>query len=169
MRELGLPGSPIASFYLGATGSANVEYINVLAKYPRQTGWAFHGGDSWRLTPKLNVSYSMRWDYITPFVDKKNNLSFIDPIGGNPEAVTASGAKLPDGLLSQERSLEQLVTVHVILRFRSRRAGVLGSGLPTPSTTKPLFARDTGSTSDRRSILAGEVGWRRMDSIRISP
>ena len=58
---------------------------------PRQTGWAFHGGDSWRITPKLNLSYSLRWDYITPFVDKKNNLSFIDPIGGNPDAVTSSG------------------------------------------------------------------------------
>jgi hypothetical protein len=88
----------MASFYLGATGSANVAYINVIAKYPRQTGWAFHGGDSWRLTPKLNLSYSLRWDYISPFVDKKNNLSFIDPIGGNPDAITSSGAELPGRL-----------------------------------------------------------------------
>jgi hypothetical protein len=88
------PGDPQASFYLGAVQSANVEYINVLAKYPRQTGWAFHGGDSWRLTPKLNLSYSLRWDYITPFVDKKNNLSFIDPNGPNPDAVTSSGTQL---------------------------------------------------------------------------
>jgi hypothetical protein len=92
------PGDPMASFYLGATASANVEYINIIAKYPRQTGWAFHGGDSWRLTPKLNLSYSMRWDYITPFVDKKNNLSFIDPNGGNPDAITASGVELPGRL-----------------------------------------------------------------------
>jgi Carboxypeptidase regulatory-like domain len=92
------PGDPIASFYLGATASANVAYINVIAKYPRQIGWAFHGGDSWRLTPKLNVSYSLRWDYITPFVDKKNNLSFIDPNGGNPDAVTAAGVELPGRL-----------------------------------------------------------------------
>ena len=49
-------------------------------------------------TPKLNLSYSLRWDYITPFVDKKNNLSFIDPNGGNPDAVTASGAELPGRL-----------------------------------------------------------------------
>jgi len=88
------PGDPMASFYLGATGSANVAYYNVLAKYPRQTGWAFHAGDSWRLTPKLNLSYSLRWDYISPFVDKKNNLSFIDPTGLNPDAVTASGTEL---------------------------------------------------------------------------
>ena len=92
------PGDSMASFYLGAAQSANVEYINVLAKYPRQIGWAFHGGDSWRLTPKLNLSYSLRWDYITPFADKKNNLSFIDPNGGNPDAITASGAELPGRL-----------------------------------------------------------------------
>ncbi len=92
------PGDAMASFYLGATGSANVEYINIIAKYPRQTGWAFHGGDSWRISPKLNLSYSLRWDYITPFVDKKNNLSFIDPAGGNPDAVTSSGTELPGRL-----------------------------------------------------------------------
>ena len=92
------PGDAMASFYLGAVENANVAYINVLAKYPRQTGWAFHGGDSWRLTPKLNLSYSLRWDYITPFVDKKNNLSFIDPNGPNPDAVTSSGTELPGRL-----------------------------------------------------------------------
>ncbi len=88
------PGDPMASFYLGAAGTANVAYYNVLAKYPRQTGWAFHAGDSWRMTPKLNLSYSLRWDYISPFVDKKNNLSFIDPVGLNPDAITASGTEL---------------------------------------------------------------------------
>jgi hypothetical protein len=92
------PGDPMASFYLGAVQNANVEYINVLAKYPRQIGWAFHAGDSFRLTPKLNVSYSLRWDYISPFVDKKNNLSFIDPNGPNPDAVTSSGTELPGRL-----------------------------------------------------------------------
>ncbi len=94
----GCPGSPIASFYLGATQNANVTYINVLAKYPRQVGWAFHGGDSWRISPRLNLSYGLRWDYISPFVDKKNNLSFIDPIGGNPDAITSTGTELPGRL-----------------------------------------------------------------------
>jgi Carboxypeptidase regulatory-like domain len=92
------PGDPMASFYLGAVQNANVAYINILGKYPRQVGWAFHLGDSWRLTQKLNVSYSLRWDYISPFVDKHNNLSFIDPNGPNPDAVTSSGVELPGRL-----------------------------------------------------------------------
>jgi hypothetical protein len=94
----GCPGDPMASFYLGAVQNANVAYINVLGKYPRQVGWAFHLGDSWRLTQRLNVSYSLRWDYISPFVDKHNNLSFIDPNGLNPDAVTSSGTELPGRL-----------------------------------------------------------------------
>jgi hypothetical protein len=92
------PGDPIASFYLGAVSNANVGYLNVKAKYPRQIGWAFHAGDEWRINPKLTFTYGLRWDYISPFVDKHNNLSFIDPIGLNPDAVTASGAELPGRL-----------------------------------------------------------------------
>ncbi len=91
---LGSPGDAQASFFLGAVASANVGYLNIKAKYPRQIGWAFHAGDSWRLNQKLTVSYSLRWDYISPFVDKHNNLSFIDPYGPNPDAVTASGTEL---------------------------------------------------------------------------
>jgi hypothetical protein len=30
------------------------------------------------------LSYSIRWDYITPFKEKFNNLSFFDPNGSNP-------------------------------------------------------------------------------------
>jgi hypothetical protein len=92
------PGDAIASFFLGATANANVAYLNVAAKYPRQTGWAFHLGDTWRVSPKLTATYGLRWDYISPFVDKHDNLSFIDPIGANPDAITASGAELPGRL-----------------------------------------------------------------------
>ena len=90
----GCPGDPMASFYLGAVGGASVTYYNVHAEYPRQYGWAAHLGDSWRMTPKLTVDYSLRWDYITPFKEKFNNLSFFDPLGANPAAVQADGTPL---------------------------------------------------------------------------
>lgn len=88
------PGDASASFFLGAASSASVEYYNVHAEYPRQTGYAVHAGDSWRLTPKLTLDYSLRWDYITPFREKYDNLSFFDPTGPNPGAVTAGGTEL---------------------------------------------------------------------------
>jgi hypothetical protein len=97
--SLGAPGDAQASFFLGAVASANVGYLNIKAKYPRQRAWAFHAGDSWRLNPKLTLSYSLRWDYISPFVDKHNNLSFIDPNGPNADAVRPDGSEL-DGRLA---------------------------------------------------------------------
>lgn len=87
-------GDPAASFYLGAVGGASVSYYNVDAEYPRQPGWAVHAGDTWHISPKLTLDYSMRWDYIAPFREKFDNLSFFDPNGLNPGAVTASNVEL---------------------------------------------------------------------------
>jgi hypothetical protein len=92
------PGDPAASFFLGAVGGASASYYNVHAEYPRQPGWAIHGGDSWRFSPKLTLNYSLRWDYIAPFHEKYDNLSFFDPVGKNPGAVTSTGAELPGRL-----------------------------------------------------------------------
>jgi hypothetical protein len=78
------PGDAMASFYLGAVSTANVSFYNVKAEYPRQPAYAAHLGDSWRFTPKLTLNYSVRWDYIAPFKEKFDHLSFIDPLGINP-------------------------------------------------------------------------------------
>ncbi|MDR3727357.1 MAG: TonB-dependent receptor [Terracidiphilus sp.] len=88
------PGSEMASLYLGAASAAKVAYMNVLAEYPRQSAYAAHLGDTWRVNPKLTLSYSLRWDYIAPFKEKYNNLSFFDPTGSNPGAVTSAGVQL---------------------------------------------------------------------------
>ena len=89
----------MAAFYLGAVSNANTSYYNVPAEYPRQYGYAAHFGDEWRVSPKLIANLSIRWDYITPFADKYNNLSFFDPIGGNPGAIGAiTGKPLPGRL-----------------------------------------------------------------------
>jgi hypothetical protein len=86
----GLPlinsGHPIASFLFGAVSSANVDFRTVSAWYPRQNAYVVHGGDTWRVSPKLTVNYGLRWDVFTPFREKFNRLSFFDPVGANPGA-----------------------------------------------------------------------------------
>ncbi|HVJ08417.1 MAG TPA: carboxypeptidase-like regulatory domain-containing protein [Acidisarcina sp.] len=84
-------GNSIASFYLGAVSSANVQFLNVPNRYPRQIGWAFHVGDSWRLNPKLTLSYGVRWDTISPSYEKSDHLSFFDPNGPNDGAIGPNG------------------------------------------------------------------------------
>ena len=84
-------GDAMATFFLGAVSSANVQFLNVPNRYPRQIGWAAHFGDNWRLNPKLTISYGLRWDTISPAYEKSNHLSFFDPNGPNPDAVGPGG------------------------------------------------------------------------------
>jgi hypothetical protein len=84
-------GNDMLSFLLGATSSASVEFVNVKSTYPRQFGSAAHIADAWRATPKLTLSYGLRWDYIAPSEDKGNHFSFFDPIGLNPDACNGTG------------------------------------------------------------------------------
>jgi hypothetical protein len=86
-------GSPVAGFLLGAVGAlpssgavGSMDLRTVSAWYPRQTVWALHANDSWKVTPKLTVNYGLRWDYYTPSREKYNHFSFIDLVGANPGA-----------------------------------------------------------------------------------
>lgn len=79
-------GHPIASFLFGAVSNGNVDFRTVSAWYPRQNAYVVHGGDTWRMTPKLTVNYGLRWDVFTPMREKFNRLSFFDPTGANPGA-----------------------------------------------------------------------------------
>jgi len=79
-------GSPIASFLLGAVDNANFSLRAVDSWYPRQHAWIFHGGDTWRVTPKLTLDYGLRWDYFSPSSEKYDHFSFFDPTGANPGA-----------------------------------------------------------------------------------
>lgn len=94
------PGDAMASFYLGAVANVNVNYYNVYAEYPRQPAYAVHFGDTWRVNPKLTLDYSLRWDYIAPFKEKYDNLSFIDPIGINPGLVNPISGNPQPGRLA---------------------------------------------------------------------
>ncbi len=82
----GNSGSPVADFFLGAVSNGSVDRRVVSAWYPRQTVWALHANDSWKITPKLTFNFGMRWDYYTPSREKYDDFSFVDLAGTNPNA-----------------------------------------------------------------------------------
>lgn len=85
-------GNSVADLFIGAANSGNVTYYNVPDYYPRQTAWAAHFGDTWRATPKLTLTYGLRWDMETPSREKYNHFSFFDATLPNPAADNRFGA-----------------------------------------------------------------------------
>jgi hypothetical protein len=86
------PANSNADFFIGAANGGSVSYYNVPAIYVRQTAWAVHLGDTWRFSPKLTLSYGLRWDMETPTREKYNHASFFDPTLPNPDAGGLLGA-----------------------------------------------------------------------------
>ena len=88
--SFGAWGSSVASFLIGAVNTAG-------AFIPAETGLRdFRLGafvqDEWRATPKLTVSYGLRWDYNPSFSEVQNKMSSFEPNIANPGAGGRLGA-----------------------------------------------------------------------------
>jgi hypothetical protein len=91
-------GNGFASFLLGQVSSANLQterFVSDQWKY-----YAFYAQDDWRISPKLNLSYGIRWEYTPPTVegygpDQYMNFRPDMPntyAGGRPGAVEFAGS-----------------------------------------------------------------------------
>ncbi|MGA2572039.1 MAG: TonB-dependent receptor [Terracidiphilus sp.] len=83
-------GSSFASFMLGAVNTASA-YIPLEADY-RYNHTGIFAQDDWHMTPKLTVSYGIRWDYMPPYSESHNyQTAFVSDIT-NPGAGNLPGA-----------------------------------------------------------------------------
>jgi carboxypeptidase family protein len=83
-------GNAIASFLLETVSSSTVDFRSNSSFYPRADVWIGHFGDTWKVTPKLSLSYGLRWDMYRPSVEKFDRTSFFD-FGPNPSAGNRPG------------------------------------------------------------------------------
>jgi carboxypeptidase family protein len=99
-RETGLPGfsrtgSGMASYILGEVDNLNLG--SPFDSWVASGALGFFGQDTWRVTPKLTLTYGLRWDYFFPTTEHNGKVGSFDPrlpnpgAGGRPGALTVWG------------------------------------------------------------------------------
>src|SRR5438876_476046 len=88
-RGTGLPGfaatgSGMASFLLGDVDNLNVG--SPFDSWVASGALGFFGQDTWRITPKLTLTYGLRWDYFFPTTEHNGKVGSFDPNTPNPTA-----------------------------------------------------------------------------------
>ena len=84
-------GHPFASFILGATNGGSRQ-VNTTSPGLRAGLLSFYAQDDWKATPKLTVSYGLRWELPTPRTEAYDRWSALDPLMPNPGADNFPGA-----------------------------------------------------------------------------
>src|SRR5437660_12463675 len=72
-------GVALATFLLGNVTHFTRYVSSNITAAERQKRWFFYGQDTWRATPKLTISYGLRWDiYFPETVNAKDNGGLLD-------------------------------------------------------------------------------------------
>ena len=83
----GLGGIDMATFLLGDVSTFQRFVSTSLNASEHQYRMFFYGQDNWRITPKLNLTYGLRWELYTPeSVNANENGGFANLVIGSPSA-----------------------------------------------------------------------------------
>jgi len=146
--------TPFSNFLLGLPGNS---VSTVLQPRPAMdvTNWE-HGyfiQDTWKVNSKLTVNLGLRYELITPFVDKNDLIANFDPNYVNPDTGQQGRFVIPS-----EKTLEFLDTR--ILDFGYTFASTYGLGRGTVFTDKLDFSPRIGIAYriGDKSVIRGGYG-----------
>jgi hypothetical protein len=94
------PGNYFAGFLLGQVASAT--FTTQLASWlPRSAINSFYVQDDWKISPKLSLSYGVRYSNETPFTTKYHQMSQFDPTAVDPVSGMLGAVVHPTGPLNK--------------------------------------------------------------------
>jgi len=86
-------GNPFATILTGFPAGASIHLVPAVADMSKETG--FYVQDDWKVTPKLTLNLGLRYEWSTPYTERKNQLTFSNFKGDTgiaiPVARDASG------------------------------------------------------------------------------
>jgi outer membrane receptor protein involved in Fe transport len=71
-------GSEVADLLLGLPYVVD-QGLQLTQAHTKANEHSFYVQDYWQITPRLNITYGVRYEYLQPFVEKNNNAANFDP------------------------------------------------------------------------------------------
>ncbi len=83
----------LADFLTGQTSNASIA-IGDPERQVFVNTWFFNAGDSWQVSPKLNVNYGVRYDYVGPLHNSNKDMSVFRPAMTATNGLAFQGAQI---------------------------------------------------------------------------
>jgi hypothetical protein len=85
--------APLADYLSGRTSDASIA-IGDPERQVFVNTWFLNAGDSWQISPKLNINYGVRYDYEGPLHDGYNDMSVFRPDLTNSNGLAFQGQQI---------------------------------------------------------------------------
>jgi outer membrane receptor protein involved in Fe transport len=95
-------GNAFADFMLGYVQRAQLTNVFVVTQELRSQ--SFFAQDDWRASDKLTVNLGLRYDYMTPAVEKDNHMANFDPTGAGRLVFAEDGSIESRALVNPDRN-----------------------------------------------------------------
>jgi hypothetical protein len=90
-------GNPFATILTGFAHDASLHLVPAVADKSKET--AFYVQDDWKVTPKLTVNVGLRYEWSTPYTERRNRLQFNDFTGDTGISIPVD--RDPSGMFPQ--------------------------------------------------------------------